>query len=121
MISSIVLKKDSTDIEFTKIDVDLLSGKMAIYSASYELKGEMFSHIENKHRVYLPCKIKTDQDFNNAPLVATMCVPIFWDGDAIENYTQALLDDIYLFKHQIPGLKTLQQIEQSIMLEMIVL
>lgn len=121
MISSIVLKKDSTDIEFTKIDVDLLSGKMAIYSASYELKDEMLRHIENKHHVYLPCKIRTDQDFDHLPLAATVCVPIFWDGEAIENYTQALLDEIFLFKQQLPGHKTLQQIEQSFMLEMIVL
>ena len=121
MISSIVLKKDSTDINFTRVEVDLLSGKMVIHDANYEIKRDMLNHIENKHRVYLPCKIKTDQDFNNVPLVATMCVPIFWDGDAIENYTQALLDEIYLFKHQLPGHKTLQQIEQSFMLEMIVL
>ena len=121
MISSIVLKKDRTNIDFTKIEVDLLSGKMAIYDASYELEEELLVHIEAKHRIYLPCKIKVDSDLDNAPLIATVCVPIFWDGDAIENYTQALLDEIYLFKHQLPGHKTLQQIEQSFMLEMIVL
>ena len=87
----------------------------------YELKDEMLRHIENKHHVYLPCKIRTDQDFDHLPLAATVCVPIFWDGEAIENYTQALLDEIFLFKQQLPGHKTLQQIEQSFMLEMIVL
>ena len=121
MISSIVLRKDSTDVNFTRIEVDLLSGKMILHEANYELRGEALEHVKNKHRIYLPCKIKTEPEFNQVPLIATICVPMFWDMDVIENYTQALLDELYLFKHNIPGCKTLKEIEDSFMLEVILL
>ena len=121
MISSIVVKTGTTDLSFTKLEIDIMSGKIIMRVATYGFNGELREQIENKHRLYLPCKIATDQDFDFVPTIATLYVPIFWDGEAIENYTQALLDELYLFKHQIPGYKTLKQIEQSFMLEMILL
>ena len=121
MISSIVVKTGTTKISFTKLELDLMTGKIIMRVANYDLNDEIKELVENKHRLYLPCKIKTDPDFDNVPVVATLYVPMFWDGEAIENYTQALLDELYLFKHVVPGYKTLQQIEQSFMLEMILL
>ena len=121
MISSIVVKKAVTNICFTKLEIDLVTGKMLMRIASYSLEDELLEHIGNNHRVYLPCTISTDPDSEDEPIFATMYIPVFWDGEAMENYTQALVDEIYLYKHQIPGFKNLKQIEQSFMLEMVVL
>lgn len=121
MISSIVIKTGTTNLSFTKLEIDLMSGKIIMRVANYGLNEELKELVENKHRLYLPCKITTDPDFDFAPTIATLYVPMFWDGEAIENYTQALLDELYLFKHTIPGYKTIKQIEQSFMLEMILL
>jgi hypothetical protein len=46
---------------------------------------------------------------------------VFWEDEAIENYTQALLDELYLYKHNLEGCKNLKQIEQSFGLEMLLL
>lgn len=120
MISSVVVKTGTTELSFTKLEIDLMSGKITMRIAKYEFNEELQEAVNNKHRMYLPCKITTDNDFE-VPIVASLYVPIFWDGEAIENYTQALLDELYLFKHTIQGYKTLKQIEQSFMLEMILL
>ena len=121
MMSSIILKKDSTDIVFTKIEVNILSGKTTVNDVEYELRGEILNHVENKHRIFLPCKIKTDKDFEMVAFTATLYVPVSWHAEIIENYTQALLDELYLYKHGITGCKSIKQIEQSFMLEIIVL
>lgn len=118
MMSSMVLKKDSTAVLFTKIEVDIISGKTTLYDIEYELKGDVRNHVENKHRIFLPCNITTDDELE---LSATLYVPTSWNGETIETYIQALLDELYLLKHGITGYKTRSQIEQSFMLEIIVI
>ena len=121
MISSVVVTKDMNMIHFTKIEIDIVTGKMKTHLANFEITEELREHVINKHRVYLPCKIITDQDIEYVPYNATLYVPVFWEDEAIENYTQALLDELYLFKHNLPGCKNLKQIEQSFGLEMLLL
>lgn len=122
MVSSVVVKKEMTHVSFIKIEIDFLSGgKMTTKIANYELSGELKEHIMNKPRVYLPCKIHTDQDMTNIPYSATLYVPYFWDSEMIANYAQALMDEIYIYKHQLKGCKNLRQIEQSFMLEVVIL
>ena len=121
MIASVVVKNDITSIKFTKITIDLLTGKMKTHEASYNVNDELREHILNKHRVYLPCKIEVDKDMTDVPHIATLYVPIFWDIESISNYTQALMDELFLYKHNINGCKQLKHIEQNFMLEVIVL
>ena len=119
MISSVIVKNDVTSIKFTKITIDLISGKMKTQEANYTVNDELREHVLNKHRVYLPCKINIDP---SAPLVATLCVPIFWDDEAIENYVQAMMDELFLYNNHVPGCKlSITDIEKSFMLEMILL
>ena len=121
MISSVVLTKEMNTIHFTKIEIDIVSGKMTTHLANYEISDELREHVLNKHRVYLPCRITVDQDIPSLPYIATLFVPVFWEDEAIENYTQALLDELYLYNNNLPGRKTLKQIEQSFGLEMLLL
>lgn len=118
MISSVVIKSNTISISFIKIEVDLTTGKMKTHMANYELNDELRKHVLDKHRVYLPCKIEKDSD---EPYGAVLYVPDFWDVESIENYTQALMDELFLIKHNIEGCKNLKQIEQTFMLEVIVL
>ena len=121
MISSVIVKNDVTLIKFTKITIDLISGKMKTQEANYTVNDELREHVLNKHRVYLPCKIEVDTDVSEVPYVATLYVPVFWDSEAISNYTQALMDELFLYRHNIEGFKQLKHIEQNFMLEVIVL
>ena len=121
MISSVVVTKEMLTIHFTKIEIDLTTGKMKTHLATYEVNEELREHVLKKHRVYLPCKIIVDQDIEYVPYKATLYVPVFWEDEAIENYTQALLDELYLYKHKLEGCKNLNQIEQSFGLEMLLL
>lgn len=121
MISSVVVTKETVAIHFTKIEIDIVTGKMKTHLANYEINGELRNHVLNKHRVYLPCRINVDQDIEYIPYGATLYVPVFWEDEAIENYTQALLDELYLYNNNLPGRKNLQQIEQSFGLEMLLL
>lgn len=121
MISSVVVKKDINYISFIKIEIELSSGKMNTKIANYELTNELKEHALNKHRVYLPCKINTDQDISYVPYSATLYVPYFWETEMIENYAQALIDEIYLYTNGVEGSKTIKQIEQSFMLEVVLL
>ena len=119
MISSLVIKDKNLNIEFIKVEVDLASGKMKMFISEYEINGLEKEHVLNKHRVYLPCKINIDP---SAPLVATLCVPLFWGDESIENYVQSLMDELFLFNNHIPGCKsTIKDIENSFMLEMILI
>lgn len=119
MISSLVMKDKNLNIEFIKVEVDLSTGKMRMFISEYEINGPEKEHVLNKHRVYLPCKINIDP---SAPLVATLCVPIFWDDEAIENYVQAMMDELFLYNKRISGCKhSITDIEKSFMLEMILL
>ena len=121
MISSLVVRRETTSIQFTKIEIDITTGKMTTKVASYEINDELREHIMKKHRVYLPCKITVDEDVSNEPFLATLYVPEFWEDESIENYTQALLDELHLYKYNINGCKTIKQIEQSFGLEMLLL
>ncbi len=121
MISSVVVTKEMKDIHFTKIEIDIVTGKMTTHLASYEISDDLREHVLNKHRVYLPCRITVDQDIQYIPYNATIYVPVFWEDEAIENYTQALLDELYLYNNKLPGCKNLKQIEQSFGLEMLLL
>lgn len=121
MISSMILKKDSSEIVFNKIELDVVSKQIKIQEVKYELKGEMLKHVENKHRIFLPCKIKTDEDLELRALSATLYVPITWNDESIENYIQALSDELFLYQHNITGCKYIKKIENDFMLEIIVL
>lgn len=113
MISSVVVKKDTMIVSFTKLEIELDTGKMLMLTAEYEFDEEMKKHVERKHRLFLPCSIDE--------ISAVFYVPDFWDAEAIENYTQALLDELYLLKNNVEGFKTKEQIEESFMLEIILL
>ena len=121
MISSVVVTKEMEAIHFTKIEIDIVSGKMKTHLASYEISDELREHVLNKHRVYLPCRITVDQDIENMPYTATLYVPVFWEDEAIENYTQALMDELYLHKNTLNGYKSIEEIENSFVLEVILL
>ena len=121
MISSMILKKESSEIAFNKIELDVITKQITISEVRYELKGEMLNHVENKHRIFLPCKIKTDRDMEYVPLSATLYAPITWNNESIENYIQALSDELFLYQHNITGCKYIKQIENAFMLEIIVL
>ena len=121
MISSIVVRKDILSIEFMKIEVDIITGKLTTKLATYEINDDLREHVMKKHRVYLPCKITLDQEIINIPHHAVMYVPTFWEDGSIENYTQALLDELHLYKYNIPGCKNIKQIEQSFSLELLLL
>ena len=121
MISSIVVRKDILSIEFMKIEVDITTGKLTTKLATYEVTDDLREHVMKKHRVYLPCKITLDQEVSNIPHHAVMYVPTFWEDNSIENYTQALLDELHLYKYNIPGCKNIKQIEQSFSLELLLL
>lgn len=121
MISSVIVKKEMQYISFIRIEMDLISGNMNTKIANYELTDKLKEHISDKHRVYLPCTICVDQDISYVPQFATMYVPYFWESEMIENYTQALVDEIYLFKNNINGCKNIKQIEQCFSLEVILL
>ena len=121
MISSVVVTKEMISIHFTKIEIDIVTGKMKTHLATYEINEELREHVLKKHRVYLPCKIIVDQDIEYVPYKATLYVPVFWEDEAIENYIQALLDELYLYNNNLEGCKNLKQIEQSFGLEMLLL
>jgi hypothetical protein len=53
--------------------------------------------------------------------VAVFYVPVEWDGECIENYTQALMDELYLHNNKLSGYKTIEEIENSFVLEVILL
>lgn len=111
MITSILMKTNPS-INFTKVELDLQSGKMLMKVAKYDLTSEeLLIQVEKTHRVCLPCRI-TDE-------AASFYVPLAWDSECIENYTQALLDELYLLNNNIEGHKTVKQIEASFMLEMV--
>lgn len=113
MITSIVVRKN-TEISFTKIEIDLRNGKMMMKVAKYNLDSdELQEQIEKTHRVCLPCRIKDS--------VASFYIPTIWDGECIENYTQALVDEMYLLNNNLNGHKTIEQIEAGFTLEMILL
>ena len=57
VISSIVIKSDTKDINFIKVIIGLTNGSMDMKIATYEITEELKEHIENKHRVCLPCKV----------------------------------------------------------------
>jgi hypothetical protein len=113
VISSIVIKKDTSSISFTKLEIELETGKMIMLTAEYEFNEDMKEHVEKKHRLFLPCSINETH--------AVFYVPDFWDGESIENYTQALLDELYLLRNNMEGCKTKEMIEKSFMLEIILL
>ena len=113
MISSVIIKQ-LTNIKFVKVEINTVTGKMVLRRAEYNLTPEEI-HLEIglKHRLELPCKIVDD--------VAVFYVPIEWDEECIENYTQALMDEIYLNKNKLNGFKTMEEIEKSFMLEVVML
>jgi hypothetical protein len=121
MISSVVVKKDTTNLNFTKVEVDITTSKLVTHLASYEFVDELRTHIMDKHRICLPCRITTDPNCDFMPCIATLYVPVIWGAEAIENYTQALMDELYLLKNKLPGHKTIKQIEHNFMLEIVVL
>ena len=121
MISSVVVTKDMNVIYFTKIEIDIVTGKMKTHLANFEITEDLREHVLNKHRVYLPCKITVDQDITYIPYGVVLYVPVFWEDESIENYTQAILDELYLYNNNLPGHKTLAQIEQSFGLELLLL
>ena len=113
MVSSLVVKR-MNEVVFTKIEIELNTGKMVTKTAKYNLDSEqLMEHVNNNHRVILPCRIIDG--------IATFYVPTAWDDDAIENYTQALLDEMYLLTHELNGYKSIQEIEIGFRLEMILL
>lgn len=112
MVASIVLKK-STKIGFLKIELNTRTGKLKMKAASYNMNSDEAKLFANKRRVVLPCMIVDD--------IATFYIPIEWDGDAMENYTQALMDELYLNKKKLEGCKTIEEIEKSFVLEVIIL
>lgn len=111
MVASIILKK-LTKVQFVKIEINVKTGKMKMKVGKYNLNSDEITNF-NKHRVILPCRIDND--------IASFYVPVEWDGDSIENYTQALMDELYLNKNKTDGYKTIEQIEQSFVLEIILL
>lgn len=113
MVSSIVIKS-TTNISFIKIEIDVKTGKMVMRRAIYNVSSEeLLEEIKDNHRVLLPCKIVHP--------VATFYVPCEWDEEAIENYTQALVDELYLMDNNLPGCKNIEQIEKSFNLELVLL
>ena len=113
MISSLVVKR-MNEVVFTKIEIELSTGKMVTRTATYNLDSEqLMEHVKNNHRVVLPCRIVHG--------VASFYVPASWDDDAIENYTQAMLDEMYLFTNKLNGYKSIEEIEIGFRLEMILL
>lgn len=113
MMSSIIVKQ-STNIKFVKVEINTVTGKMVLRRAEYNLTPEEIQlEIGMKHRLELPCKIVDD--------VAVFYVPIEWDEECIENYTQALMDELYLTKNKLTGFKTMEEIEKSFVLEVILL
>lgn len=113
MITSVVVKSNMLDVSFIKVVVGLKTGEMSMKIATYEITDDLKQHIEESHRVCLPCKISED--------IANLYVPLFWEDDSIENYIQALMDEMYLVNHEIGGHKTIEQIEESFKLEIILL
>lgn len=120
MISSVVVKKEMEYISFIKIEMNLLTNDMNTKIANYELTDELRNHVTEKHRVYLPCNINIAEDTDRLES-AILYVPYFWDTEMVENYTQALMDEIYLNRYKMQGCKTIKQIEQSFMLEVVLL
>lgn len=113
MISSIIVKK-LTKIQLTKIEINIDTGKMMIKKAKYNMTSDdLVNQMNERHRVVLPCRIKDNG--------ASFYVPVEWDVEALENYTQALLDEMYLYKKKLPGYKTIEQIESSFILEIVLL
>ena len=113
MISSVVLKK-LNDVSFIKVEVNVKTCKLVLQEAYYQLSAEeLQKELNGGHRVILPCKIIDD--------VATFYVPITWDDDSITNYIQALLDGLYLLDHELKDHKSLEQIECSFSLELVLL
>ena len=113
MISSVIVKQ-LTSVKFVKVEINTVTGKMVLRRAEYNLTPEEIQlELGTKHRLELPCKIVDN--------VAVFYVPIEWDEECIENYTQALMDELYLYKNKLSGYKELCEIEKSFMLEVIML
>ena len=113
MISSLVVKR-MNEVVFTKIEIELGTGKMVTRTAKYNLDSDqLMEQVNNNHRVVLPCRIVDG--------VASFYVPASWDDEAIENYTQAMLDEMYLLTNKLNGYKSIQEIEIGFRLEMILL
>lgn len=113
MISSVIVKQ-LTSVKFVKVEINTVTGKMVLKRAEYNLTPEEIQlETGMKHRVVLPCRIVSD--------VAIFYVPIEWDEECIENYTQALMDELYLNKHTLNGYKTIEEIENSFVLEVVLL
>ena len=113
MISSVIVKQ-LTSVKFVKVEINTVTGKMVLRRAEYNLTPEEIQlELGAKHRLELPCKIVDN--------VAVFYVPIEWDEECIENYTQALMDELYLYKNKLSGYKELCEIEKSFMLEVVML
>lgn len=113
MISSVIVKQ-LTNVKFVKVEINTVTGKMVLRRAEYNLTPEEIQiELGMKHRVVFPCKIKDD--------VAVFYVPIEWDEECIENYTQALMDELYLNKNKLSGFKSIEEIEKSFVLEVVLL
>ena len=113
MITSMVIDSIKA-ISFIKIELDTANGKIIMQKAKYDITSEeLYQTIENKHRVCLPCRIDDN--------IASFYVPMEWDVEAIENYTQALIDELYLLNNNMNGHKNIEQIKNSFMLEIILL
>lgn len=113
MISSVIVKQ-LTSVKFVKVEINTVTGKMVLKRAEYNLTPEEIQlEIGLKHRLSLPCKIVDD--------VAVFYVPVEWDGECIENYTQALMDELYLHNKRLSGYKSIEEIENSFVLEVILL
>lgn len=113
MMSSVILKK-ITNVSFVKVEINVKTCKLVLQEAFYNLTPEeLMEELQGRHRVILPCKIIDD--------VASFYVPMTWDDDSIANYTQALLDELYLIDHEMQDCKTIEQIEQSFAMEIVLL
>lgn len=113
MVSSVIVKQ-LTNIKFVKVEINIITGKLVMKRAEYNLTPEeLRKEIGMKHRVILPCRIVDN--------IVVFYVPVEWDEECIENYTQALMDEIYLNKNALPGFKSFEEIEKSFVLEVILL
>ena len=113
MISSVIVKQ-ITSVKFVKVEINTVTGKMILKRAEYNLTPEEIQlEIGLKHRLLLPCKIVDS--------VAVFYVPNEWDEECIENYTQALMDEIYLHNNKMSGCKSIEEIENSFLLEVVLL
>ena len=113
MISSVIVKQ-LTSVKFVKVEINTVTGKMVLKRAEYNVTPEDIQlELGMKHRLILPCRIVDN--------VAIFYVPVEWDSECIENYTQALMDELYLHKNTLNVYKSIEEIENSFVLEVILL